>query len=116
MSLLDDEDVLLKEELEQLKKYQYDKIKKFCYSHISGPLYDYIFEPRIYYSLNEADQFLKPNYKLKLEWDEKRYKYYFVPKDPEHLGIMDILYIKYIEDIPDYIRVKNIEFILHYGS
>ena len=116
MSLLDNEDVLLKEDLEQLKKFQLERIKKFCYSHISGPLYDYIFESDIYYTLNEADQMLKPGYKLKLEWDEKQYKYYFVPKDSKRPGIMDILYINSIEDIPDYIRVKNVKFILHYGG
>ena len=71
MSLLDDEQILLNNDLEYLKKYQFNKIKKFCYSYISGTLYDYLFESDIYHSLYESDQLLKPGYKLKLEWDEK---------------------------------------------
>lgn len=112
MSLLDNEDVLLKEELEKLKKYQYNKIKKFCYSHINGTLYDYLFEPETYYLVYEDHQMLKPDYELKLEWDKSQYKYYFVPKDSKLQGMMRILYIDSIENIPDYIRVKNIKFIL----
>ena len=115
MSLLDDEKILLNNDLECLKKKQFCKIKKFCYSHISGILYDYLFESNIYYSIKEAGQLLKPRYKLKLKWDEKQYKYYFVPKNPNRPGLMDILYLDSIEDIPDYIRVKNVKFILHQG-
>lgn len=112
MSLLDDEQILLNNDLECLRKNQFNKIKKFCYSHADRNLYDYLFEPKVYYTLNKADQMLKPDYKLKLEWDESKYKYYFVPEDPEHPGLMRILYVNSIEDIPDYIRVKNVKFIL----
>ena len=55
---------------------------------------------------------LEPGYKLKLEWDESQYKYYFVPEDSKLQGAMRILRIDSIENIPDYIRVKNIKFIL----
>lgn len=102
MSILDDN---LYEDTDIRKEAEYDLIIRFLSKHLS------LIQLRIivinHYSLPLSEMF-----KVSLKWDSEKHEWYFEPVGLT--GVIHLYNLKDDEELPGYIRIKNISKIKRY--